>query len=255
MKKISMKKFTIVLGLSAFMALASCDTLNSVAQNLPNDLGYPNGGISANPTENEMISALKEALQVGSNNAANILHTPGGYLNNPLIRIPFPPDAQKVADELRKLGFGDKVDKFIETMNRGAEDAAIKAAPIFVDAIRSMTVTDAKNILLGADNSATSYFRSKTTTPLYNSFSPVIKSSLDKVNATKYWTDITTIYNKIPFVKPVQTDLVKYTTDKALDGLFVKVADEEKSIRTNIASRTSDQLKKVFGWAQSMKKG
>jgi hypothetical protein len=246
-----MKKIVFTLAIVATMALGSCDTLNSMAQNLPSD--FPNN-TNMTPTETEMISALKEALQVGSNNAANTLHQPGGYFNNPIIKIPFPPEAQNVADKVRQLGYGSEVDKFIETMNRGAEDAAVKAAPIFGDAIRSMTLTDAKNILLGADNSATMYFKSHTSAALFNAFSPVIKSSLDKVEATKYWTQITTIYNKIPFVKPVQTDLVKYTTDKALDGLFVKVADEEKNIRNNASARVSDQLRKVFGWAMSQKK-
>ncbi len=248
-----MRKITMALGLAAFICLGSCDTLNSLAQDIPND--FPGGGnFNITPSENEMINGLKEALQVGSNNAANTLHAPGGYLNNPILKIPFPPEVQNVADKVRQLGFGSTVDKFIETMNRGAEDAAIKAAPIFVDAIRTMTLTDAKNILLGADNSATMYFKGKTSSALFNAFSPIIKTSLDKVEATKYWTQFTTTYNKIPFVKPVQTDLVKYTTGKAMDGLFIKVAEEEKNIRNNASARISDQLRKVFGWAAMQKK-
>jgi len=208
------------------------------------------------PSEEEMVSGLKEALQVGSTNAANILHQPGGYLNNPILKIPFPPEEQKVADKLRAIGLGSQVDKFIESMNRGAEDAAIKAAPIFGNAITTMNLNDAKNILLGADNSATMYFKGKTSGALATAFSPVIKTSLDKVNATKYWTQITTTYNRLPFVKHVETDLVKYTTDKALDGLFIKVAEEEKTIRKNLGagSNTSETLKKVFTWASGMLK-
>src|SRR6185437_8130911 len=169
--------------------------------------------------------------------------------------IPFPPDAIEVANKLRQVGLGSQVDKFIETLNHGAEDAAIKAAPIFIDAIKAMTLTDAKNILLGPDNSATMYFKNKTSTALYEVFAPVIKTSLDKMGATKNWTQITTKYNRIPFVRPVQTDLVKYATNKALDGLFVKIADQEKSIRKNTINpnQVSNNLKKVFDWAKSLK--
>src|SRR6185437_14058650 len=166
------------------------------------------------PSEADMTNALREALQVGATNAANALHKNGGYLNDPIIKIPFPPDAIEVANKLRQVGLGSQVDKFIETLNHGAEDAAIKAAPIFIDAIKAMTLTDAKNILLGPDNSATMYFKNKTSTALYEVFAPVIKTSLDKMGATKNWTQITTKYNRIPFVRPVQTDLVKYATNK-----------------------------------------
>ena len=201
-----------------------------------------------------MASALKEALNVGTGNASAALHAAGGYLDNARFKIPFPPDAMRAADKLRQIGLGDQVDKFIVTMNRGAEDAAAEAKPIFINAITSMTLNDAKNIVLGADNSATQYFQNKTTTALASAFSPKIKTALDKFSATKYWTNITSSYNQIPGVKPVDTDLVRFVTGKALDGLFLRVADEEKDIRNKVGSRISPGLKKVFGWADEQKK-
>ena len=207
------------------------------------------------PTEDAMASALKEALSVGTDKAVSFLNKPGGYLDNARFKIPFPPEATKVASALREAGYGSKVDKFVASLNKSAENAAIEAKPIFVNALQKMTLNDAKNILLGADNSATQYFQSKTYDGLQTAFSPKIKKALDGTNAATLWTDITKTYNKIPFVKKkAQTDLVKYTTGKALDGLFLKLAEEEKDIRTNISARPSDLLKDVFGWASSLKK-
>ena len=254
-----MRKYILITVFATFVSLGSTSTVDKVNAGVQDfNLTDASGHLSYKgiiPSEEDMANALKEALQVGSTNAANALHKPGGYLDNPLIKIPFPPDAIIVANKLRSIGMGPQVDKFIETLNRAAEDAAIKAAPIFIDAIKSMTLTDAKNILLGPDNSATMYFKGKTTGALSQVFSPVIKGSLDKTDATKHWTEITRTYNRLPFVKPVQTDLVKYATGKALDGLFLRVADEEKNIRKNSGSQNqvTDNLKKVFGWADGMK--
>lgn len=205
-------------------------------------------------TIEEMSSGLKDALQKGVGTAVNVLHQNGGYLNNSRFKIPFPQDAQMAADKLRRLGFGSQVDKFVETMNHAAEDAAIEAQPIFVNAIKQMGITDAKNILLGQDDAATVYFKGKTYDALFAAFAPKIKTALEKTQATKYWSTITTKYNKLPMVKPVQTDLVKYTTDKALAGLFLKMADEEKNIRANLASRTTPTMQKVFDWVAKQKK-
>jgi hypothetical protein len=246
-----MKKILLGFTLISTIIFSSCDTMNQIGKEVVKQAG----DVLAEPSAAEMTSGLKEALQVGTNNAASYLNKPGGYLNNERFKIPFPPDAIKVANKLRDLGFGSQVDKFIETMNRGAEDAAKEAAPIFVNSIKQMTVTDARNILLGADNSATMYFKGKTSDALYTAFSPKLKASLDKFEATKYWSQLTSTYNKIPGVKPVETDLVRYATNKALDGLFLKLADEEKDIRTNLSARVSAQLKKVFGWAEQQKKG
>jgi hypothetical protein len=198
-------------------------------------------------SESEIVQGLKEALTVGAKNASTQLNKQDGFFKNPLVKIPFPEDAKNVASKLRELGFGKKVDEFELAMNRAAEDASKEAAGIFVNAITSMSITDAKSILTGADSAATVYLKGKTTDQLTSAFSPPIKKALDAASATKLWTEITTIYNKIPFVKKVETDLTKYTTTKALKGLFTVVASEEKKIRTDASARVTDILKKVFG--------
>ncbi len=206
------------------------------------------------PTDDLMGKALKEALNTGTDKAVSFLNKPGGYLDNARFKIPFPKEATNVASKLRAMGQGERVDKFIETMNHAAENAAMEAKPIFVSAVQQMTITDAKGILTGPDNSATQYFQGKTSAGLFGAFSPKIKDALDATSATKYWSELTSAYNKIPFTKKVETDLVKYTTNKALDGLFLKISEEEKDIRSNINSRPTGVLKEVFGWADSFKK-
>ena len=198
-------------------------------------------------SESEIVKGLKEALVVGSNNASSQLSLLDGFNANSLIRIPFPPEVSQIASKLRDIGFGSKVDEFETTLNRAAEQAAKDAAPIFGNAITQMTFTDAKNILKGSNTSATSYLQSKTNDALFTSFSPTIKNALNSSLATSKWTEITSIYNRLPFITPVETDLVKYTTNKALSGLFIVVAEEEKKIRENPAARVSDILQKVFG--------
>ncbi len=196
--------------------------------------------------EKEISSGLKEALIIGAKNAAAQLNKTDGFYSNPLIKIPFPENAKKVAAELRQLGFGSKVDQFELSLNRAAEGASIEATPIFINAITSMGIIDAKNILIESNNAATVYLQNKTSTQLSSAFAPHIKSALDSASATKLWTEITEIYNKIPFVNKVDSDLTKYTTDKALAGLFTVVAEEEKKIRDKPAARVTDILKKVF---------
>jgi hypothetical protein len=198
-------------------------------------------------SETDIATGLKEALTVGSKNASAKLNALDGFNKNMKVRIPFPEDAQKVAKKLREMGFGKKVDEFELTLNRAAEQAAKEAAPIFVNAITSMTITDAKNILVGSDSAATSYLRTRTSDPLAQAFSPHIKKALDATTATKKWTELATLYNRLPLVTKVETDLVKYTTSKALKGLFVVVAEEEMKIRKDPAARVTDILKKVFG--------
>ncbi len=207
-----------------------------------------------NPTDEMMGNALKEALNTGTDKAVSFLNKPGGYLDNARFKIPFPPEVSNVADKMRSIGMGDRVDKFVETMNHAAENAAMEAKPIFVSAVTSMTITDAKDILLGPDNGATQYFKGKTNDQLFSAFSPKIKAALDGTSATKHWTEITTAYNRLPFVKKVQTDLVKYATGKALDGLFLKLSEEEKDIRKNANARPTGALKEVFGWVDAFKK-
>ena len=195
----------------------------------------------------DVASGLKEALVVGATKGSNNVSKLDGYLKNPSIKIPFPPDVQKVEDRLRSIGLGKEVDKFVTTLNRGAEEAAKEAKPIFVSAITSMTINDAWNILKGDDEeAATNYLMRTTSDQLRQKFSPVIKRALDKTNATKYYSDIINTYNKIPLVEKVNPSLEGYATEKAMDGLFFMIAKEELNIRKDPLARTSDLLKKVF---------
>ena len=234
-----MKKFAFIFFAVVTLSWTSCDTLQQVA----NGVGSTSGVLS----ESDIIAGLKQALEVGTGNASTMLNKTDGYFKDPLVKILFPADAQRAADKLRQLGMGQLVDDFTLNMNRAAESAAKEAAPIFVDAIKSMTFADARNILNGPDNAATEFFKGRTTDALTAKFNPVISSALDSHNVTKYWSDITTTYNKIPLVQKVETDLVKYTTGKALSGLFLKLEGEEKNIRNNPAARVTDLLQKVFG--------
>lgn len=199
------------------------------------------------PTNQEIIDGLKEALSIGSKNAGGSASKVDGYFKNTLIKIPFPAEAKKMETQLRSLGMNKQVDDFILTMNRAAEEAAKQAAPIFVDAVKQMTITDGVNILKGSDSAATHYLRDKTTTPLHDKFKPVIKTAIQKVDVTKYWNPLITAYNKIPFVDKMNPDLDEYITMKALNGMFILVAQEETKIRKDPAARVTDLLKKVFG--------
>ncbi len=199
-------------------------------------------------TTTEVASGLKEALIKGISNGSDLASQLDGYFKNPEIKIPFPPDVKKVEDKLRQIGLGGEVDKFVMTLNRGAEDAAKEAKPIFIAAIKSMTIEDAWGILKGQDNAATQYLQRTTSALLKDKFKPVIQNSLDKVSATKYYGDIVSKYNSIPFVEKVNPDLNDYATDMAIHGLFVMIAKEEKNIRQDPLARTTELLKKVFGY-------
>jgi hypothetical protein len=201
-------------------------------------------------TTAEVTEGLKEALIKGISNGSDMASQMDGYFRNPSIKIPFPPEVKKVEDKLRQLGLGGEVDKFVMTLNRGAEDAAKEAKPIFISAIKSMTIQDAWAILRGDDNAATEYLKRTTSAQLREKFTPVIANSLNKVNATKYYGDIVNTYNKVPFVEKVNPDLTSYATTKAMDGLFLLIADEEKKIREDPVARTTELLKKVFGYTK-----
>lgn len=199
-------------------------------------------------TEADISAGLKQALQVGAQNATNKVSVANGFFGNALIKVLMPPEAKKVENTLRQIGMGSQVDKMILTMNRAAEDASAKAVPIFVNAITSMSIQDAMSILKGGNDAATQYLKQKTTASLTAAFRPVVAQSLDKVNATKYWADVFNIYNDLPTTfKKVNPDLTGYVTERALNGLFVYIADEESKIRLNPAARVTDLLKKVFG--------
>jgi hypothetical protein len=206
------------------------------------------GGTTEKPlTTAEVGDGLKEALINGISKGSDLVSQADGYFKNPEIKIPFPPEVQKVEKTLRDIGLGSEVDKFVMTLNRGAEDAAKSAKPIFVSAIKSMTIQDAWAILRGEDNAATEYLRRTTSSQLNDAFKPVIQSSLNKVNATKYYGELVTRYNKIPLVEKVNPNLDDYATDKAIEGLFVMIAKEEKNIRKDPMARTTELLKRVFG--------
>ena len=198
-------------------------------------------------TTAEVAEGLKEALIKGISTGSDLASQVDGYFKNPEIKIPFPPEVKKVEDKLRQIGLGNEVDKFVMTLNRGAEDAAREAKPIFITAIKSMTIQDAWGILKGEQDAATQYLKRTTTPQLKEKFKPVIQNSLNKVSATKYYGDIVNTYNKIPFTDDVNPNLDDYATDKAIEGLFTLIAKEEKNIRQDPVARTTELLKKVFG--------
>ena len=198
-------------------------------------------------TDDEIGRGLKEALNQGIEKGVSQLSKADGYFKDAQIKLLMPDEAKQVEEKLRKIGQGQKVDDAIESMNRAAEDAAMSAKSLFVDAIKAMTLTDVKNILKGNNDAATTYLSNATRAQLVEKFKPIIKASLDKVGATKHWTAVFTAYNAIPLVQKVNPDLVEYATNKAIDGLFIQIAKEELQIRQNPAARVSDLLKKVFG--------
>jgi hypothetical protein len=232
-----MKKILILLAAIPFF---SCEPLQQTS-------GAPS---SNNITQQGKIAeALKQALTIGTQNSTNKLSAVDGFFADAAVKILMPPEAQNVEKTLRQFGLGNLVDKTILSLNRAAEDAAKSATPIFVDAIKQMTISDALGILQGGDFAATNYFKQKTTASLTAAFSPIISTSLNKVDATKYWNDMFTAYNKFS-LKKVPTDLNAYVTQKAIDGIFYQVGLEEQKIRKDPAARTTELLKQVFGGNQ-----
>jgi len=197
-------------------------------------------------TESEIINGLKEALEIGTAQAVQIVSKANGYYKNPDIRIPLPDDVQKAEKYMRMAGFGDMVDDFELSMNRAAEQAAPQAKSIFWNAIKQMSFDDARNILNGADNSATLYFEDKTSARLGEVFKPIVGQSMEKVGVTGTYKDLNKKAKSLPMVDSFSFDLDQYVTDKALNGLFVMLAAEEKKIREDPAARVTDLLKKVF---------
>jgi hypothetical protein len=200
------------------------------------------GGLSSD----EIIKGLKEALQVGTENAVKLVSRQDGYYKDPEIKIPLPESVQKVEKLLRATGYGEKVDSFELSMNRAAERAAPEAKSIFGDAIKQMTFDDAKKILNGRDNEATLYFEDKTSDRLQEIFKPIVKDAMGEVGVTRTYQDLNTKVESMPLGKSMSFDLDQYVTDGALKGLFKMLAEEEKQIRTQPAARVTDLLKKVF---------
>ncbi|KUG07618.1 DUF4197 domain-containing protein [Solirubrum puertoriconensis] len=208
-------------------------------------------GRTGSVSQEEAALGLKEALTQGISKGADQASKQDGFYLNKLIRIPFPQDAQRVATTMRRLGLGSEVDRFELALNRGAEQAATSAKPIFVSAIKSLTFKDVWNILSGEKDAATQYLKRTTTTQLVSAFSPIMQQALDQTNATRYYSALVTRYNKIPLVQPVNPNLNEYATGKAVDGLFTLIAQEEANIRENPVARTTDLLKRVFGSKRS----
>jgi len=197
--------------------------------------------------ENTIISGLKEALSIGTENAVRSVSQVDGYFGSEIIKILMPEKIQKVADVLGKVGYQQQVDNFILSMNRAAERAAPKTASIFGSAIKKMTLDDARGILDGGDTAATDYFKAKTSGTIYETFKPIISSSMNKVGVTRSYKEMMGKYTSLPFMQSESLDLDHYVTNKSLDGLFYMLGQEEKKIRTNPAGRVTELLKKVFG--------
>lgn len=201
-------------------------------------------------SESEAAEGLRQALDQGVGKGINLLNVKDGFFGNELYKLLLPPEAQKIEKTLRDLGMGGMVDRAILQINRGAEDAVGYARPIFVNAIKNMSITDAINIVRGGSNAATNYFRQKTTEQLIAAFTPIIKGSLDKFSATKYYGELVNTYNGFPTTRQkMNPDLTSYVAGKAVEALFDQVSKEEANIRSNAAARTTDLLKKVFGYA------
>ena len=198
-------------------------------------------------TEKDAADGIKEALVKGTGESVSLVSKLNGYFSNPEIKIPFPPDAREIESKLRAIGLGNKIDEVTLSINRAAEDAAKSVEPIFVSAVKKMSISDAIQIVRGQNDAATRYLAKTTTPDLKAAFSPVIKSSLDKVDATRLWEDVIKVYNQIPFVSKQNPNLTEYVTDKAIAGLFIMIAKEELKIRQNPVARTTELLKKVFG--------
>jgi hypothetical protein len=223
------------------IGLASCDTLS----NLPGAIGS-----TTSITEAEAAQGIKEALDLGVGRGISTLNVTDGFFGNNAYKLFLPPEAQKIENTLRQLGMGAMVDKAVLQINRSAENAVGFARPIFLDAIKSMTIADAINIVRGGSDAATQYFKQKTTAQLVAAFSPVIKQSLDKFSATKYYGDVVSTYNNFPTtINKINPDLTSYVANKAVDALFDQISKEEANIRANPVARTTDILKKVFGYA------
>jgi hypothetical protein len=248
MKKIITSSLFVFAAISLFAQKDSSGSLNGMfkkASSLFEKKSSSNTS-SSNLSSSEIVSGLKEALSIGAQKSGDKLSATDGFFKDAAVKILLPEQVRDVENKLRMLGLGKTVDNAELSLNRAAEDASKAAAPIFLSAIKKMTVTDALNILRGSDTAATGYLRKTTSPELITAFRPIIEESLKKVDATKYWKDVFSTYNKFTS-NPVDTDINSYVTTKALDGIFYYVAQEEIGIRKNPAARVTDILKTVFG--------
>jgi hypothetical protein len=235
-----MKKILLLLLVAPILANAQFKGLIDKAnEKISTVKGVPTGST-------DIAAGLKEALNKGVEKEVSKLTAMDGFYKNEAVKILMPGEMQKVDKTLRKIGMGNLADEGVKSLNRAAEDAVKEATPVFVAAIKNMSITDAKNILLGNDNAATTYLQSSTSSELYKKFLPIVQQSIGKVGADKIWNSIITKYNGMPLVSKVNPDINDYVTNKAMEGVFKMIAVEEKNIRTDLSARTSPLLKKVF---------
>lgn len=246
-----MKKTAIIfIALIAGLTFTQCDVLEDVTGTVPNTGGGSSEDNKPKLTNEEVIAGLKEALKIGIEKGANLASKTDGFYKNPKIYIPWPEDAQRLKTWAMDNGFEGKVTEIEENFNRAAEEASKKAAPIFKEAITSMTVQDGFAILNGTDTAATHYLRKTTWSPLKTEFKPVVNNAIEQVKLTQYWEPVASAYNKTAKFtgkEEVNTDLTEYVTNKGMNGLFYMVKQEEKKIRKDPAAQVTDLLKKVFG--------
>ena len=232
------------------MNISLADAQSKFIKNVTNTVQNATGGAGNNGStglsNTEITNGLREALNVSTNNATGSASKINGFLNNPLIKIPFPPEVKIVETKARQFGMGSQVNRFVSTMNKAAEEASKQAAPVFLNAIKGMSITDGLTILQGGDNAATNFLQNRTSAELTSKFSPIVKAAMNKVELTKFWNPIINAYNRIPGVSRRNPNLEQYVTQKALEGLFKLIAQEETKIRKDPASRVTDILRKVF---------
>lgn len=243
-----MKRNTLVLIpiFALLLGISGCDTASAI-------LGTAASVLSEEPgesplTQSEAGSGIKEALSKGLIKGVDMVSQEDGYFGNSLIRIPWPTEAMKIRNTLVDLGMNSMVDKVELSLNRAAEKAAKGAVEIFIGSIKQLTFSDAISMIKGEPNAATNFLKRTTTNQLEQKFRPVIQSSLDEVNATKFWGEAVNRYNQIPFIEDLNPDLAGFVTTKAIDGLFVMVEKEEKRIRQEPLARSTELLKRVFGY-------
>ncbi len=223
------------LSLVFILTLFSCAELQQVVNTLPNQMDSAT-----------IANGLRQALDKGIDKQVTKLTKENGFYNNQMVKILLPQELRKVDQTLRDIGLGSLADEGLKLLNSAAEDAVKEATPIFVEAVKDITFTDAKNILIGPDNAATSYLEQRTASALYSKFNPVIKNSFAKVGAEQIWSNIINRYNAVPFVTKVNPDLTDYVTQEALKGVYTMIAVEEKEIRNNVSARTTTLLRNVF---------
>ena len=241
---------------SCLLLFTQCDSLSQMTTTNGSSSSTSSSSTTS-VSSSEAASGIKQALSQGLDRSIKSLAVQDGFLGNAAVKILMPPEAQKVESTLRSIGLGSICDNLIQSLNRAAETAVSEAAPVFVSALSQLTIKDATNILLsGQQDAATNFFQRTTTNELAKRFSPIVESALGKHNVAKYWGDVVTRYNQIPLVnEKIESDLNKYVTQKAIDGLFHQVAQEELKIRNNLGgTRTTPLLQKVFGYADQNKK-